>query len=146
MQTNEAHQAHDVHDRCGCAARIGRLLMRPQGEIRRAALHAAWTVAVERAMQPVPGATVRDVVPRLVAQGVGQQVAVATWKNLVRAGALRPVGQMQALSDGRRLQAYCPTPQQGPGLAPRGSQGCAQDSAQRREQGIALAAVLRAWR
>lgn len=79
--------------------------MRPAGEIRRAALQAAWDVAVERSMQ---GATRADVVARLVPQGVGRRVAVATWENLVRAGQLRPVGKMRLPDVRRPLQAYVP--------------------------------------
>lgn len=82
--------------------------MRPAGEIRRAALQAAWDVAVERALQPVPGATRTDVVARLVPAGVGRRVAVATWENLVRAGQLRPVGKMRLPNAPRALQAYVP--------------------------------------
>lgn len=82
--------------------------MRPAGEIRRAALQAAWDVAVERAMQPVPGVTRADVLARLVPKGVGRRVAVATWENLVRAGQLRPVGKVRLPDAPRPLQAYLP--------------------------------------
>lgn len=82
--------------------------MRPAGEIRRAALQAAWDVAVERALQPVPGATRADVLARLVPKGVGQRAAIFTWKNLVRAGCLRPVGKLQVPGSLRPMQAYVP--------------------------------------
>jgi hypothetical protein len=86
--------------------------LRPPGEIRRAALDAAWAVASERAQSAAPGAvagvTQRDVLARLVPIGVARHAVKHTWENLVRAGALRPVGKMQVPGAPRPLQAYAP--------------------------------------
>lgn len=106
--------------------------MRPPGEIRRAALAAAWDVAVARASQPVPGATWRDVAAVLVPQGVATRVARDTWKNMVRSGALRPVGTVRVPDSARALQAYAPA-----GLSPCGQAAPLLD--------MALGAALRAW-
>lgn len=82
--------------------------MRPPGEIRRAVLDAAWAVALERAMTPLPAATHRDVVARLVPQGVARHAVLNTWKNLVRAGHLQPLGPMPAPGAARPLLACVP--------------------------------------
>lgn len=93
--------------------------MRPAGEIRVAALQAAWDVAVERALQPVPGATQRDVLARLVPKGMGRNAVRFTWKNLVRHGHLQLVGQLRLPDSPRALQAYVPAAQSRPHTADR---------------------------
>jgi hypothetical protein len=83
--------------------------MRPAGEIRRAVLQAAWDVAVQRAMQPVAGATQIDVVARLVPhQGMTRRSVKFTWQNLLRSGHLQPVGQLRLPDSPRALRAYVP--------------------------------------
>lgn len=93
--------------------------MRPPGEIRRAVLDAAWAVALERAMTPLPAATHRDVVARLVPQGVARHAVLNTWKNLVRAGHLQPRGEVRVPGAARPLMACAPAAdapgQQAPG-------------------------------
>jgi hypothetical protein len=82
--------------------------MRPPGEIRRATLHAAWEVAVERACTPVAAATRRDVELRLVPAGVARHAVKHTWENLVRAGLLQPVARVRLPDSPRQQMAYAP--------------------------------------
>lgn len=82
--------------------------MRPPGEIRRAVLQAAWAVAVEKAMDPVPGATWRDVAARLVPHQIAPRAVHYTWKNLARSGELRQVGPVRVPGSARQLVACVP--------------------------------------
>lgn len=106
--------------------------MRPLGEISRAALRSAWDVAVERAKQPVPGATVRDLEARLVPAGIGRTALRNTVKNLARLGHLRPVGQVRVVGSSRSMVAYAPAL-------------CAPDVRTHHDAGAALASITRAW-
>ena len=82
--------------------------MRPAGEIRQAVLSTAWELAVERAMQPIAGATQHEVAARLRPKGVAPRAVRWTWDNLVRAGQLRPVGPVLHPQLGRTVQACAP--------------------------------------
>jgi len=83
-------------------------MTRPIGEIRLAVLRAAGELAVQRAQAPVQGPTWRDVAGTLVPRGVSQAAVRHTWKNLVRAGALQPVGRVKVPGVSVRLQACIP--------------------------------------
>ncbi len=83
-------------------------MTRPIGEIRLAVLKAAADLAVQRTQAPVRGPTWRDVAAELVPRGVGQAAVRHTWKNLVRAGVLQPVGRVKVPGVSVQLQACIP--------------------------------------
>lgn len=82
--------------------------MRPPGEVRQAVLHTARGFAQRRAGEPVPGAVWREVAAHLVPQGIAERAVRDTWKNLVRSGWLRPVGQVRMSGVSRSLLACAP--------------------------------------
>lgn len=82
--------------------------MRPAGEIRQQALAVAWEVAEKRRGTPVPGCTFHDLTARLVPKGVSVKAVRHTWKNLVRSGALGPVGKVRAPGVSRPVLACVP--------------------------------------
>ncbi len=73
---------------------------RPQGEIRRALLDASKRIA-----ETQPGATWREAA---VAACVGLAVAKQTHRNMVRAGELRPVGEVRTKHNNRPMVRYAP--------------------------------------
>lgn len=87
-------------------------MTRPIGEIRLAVLKAAADLAVQRTQAPVRAPTWRDVAAELVPRGVGHAAVRHTWKNLVRAGVLQPVGRVKVPGVSVQLQACIPV--QGP--------------------------------
>ena len=82
--------------------------MRPPGEIRQAVLQAARGFAKARAHTPTPGAVWREVAEQLVPQGIAERAVRDTWKNLRRAGHLRPVGEVRRQGTPRALLACAP--------------------------------------
>lgn len=92
--------------------------MRPAGDIRRAALAAAWEAA-----RPLPdgtprGATYHDLTRRLVPQGISESAVRNTWKNLVRSGRLRKLGTVKVAGVCRPMLACVPAEAMPPMAAP----------------------------
>jgi hypothetical protein len=90
--------------------------MRPPGEIRHAVLHAARGFAQQRARDAVPGAVWREVAAQLRPAGIAEHAVRDTWKNLVRSGALQPVGEVRVSGVSRALLACAPAPAHGPAV------------------------------
>lgn len=82
--------------------------MRPAGEIRHAVLQAARGFAQQRADHAVPGAVWREVAAQLRPAGIAESAVRNTWKNMVRSGALQPVGQVRWAGASRVLLACAP--------------------------------------
>lgn len=82
--------------------------MRPPGEIRERVLQTARGFARDRAQHAVPGAVWREVAQQLVPQGIAERAVRDTWKNLVRAGQLRPVGAVRVPGVSRAMLACAP--------------------------------------
>ena len=83
--------------------------MRPAGEISRVMLDAAIKLAQQRSGQAQQGVTQRCVVSAVVPTGVARGAAVWTWKNLVRAGHLKPLaGTVRVPSVCKPLRLYEP--------------------------------------
>ena len=82
--------------------------MRPPGEIRQAVLSTARGFARARAETDAPGAAWREVAEQLVPKGIAERAVRNTWKNLVRSGALQPVGQVRVPGVSRALQVCAP--------------------------------------
>jgi len=82
--------------------------MRPPGEIRQAVLSTVRGFAQQRAGQSVPGAVWREVAAQLRPAGIAERSVRDTWKNLVRSGGLRPVGEVRVPGVARKLQACAP--------------------------------------
>lgn len=85
--------------------------MRPRGRVRQALAEAARQLVAERIGAPVRGGTWREMALLArdgVAAGVAFEHARRTVANMVRAGELVPVGQLQVPWSRRSMVAYAP--------------------------------------
>lgn len=84
---------------------------RARGDIRQAMADAAWQLASERACAPVPGASWREIAQRATcgqATGVAWAKAKSVARDMLRAGELCPVGQLQMPHARRPMLALAP--------------------------------------